>query len=134
VQFNDGSYAEMDAKGFVELNPLFTNLSFRWDIKPDWVVTPYIILGLGVAALNGEVSYEYEGTYYNSVGTDHYEDEDKRDIKEAEEDTDFNMPNILPLLQINIGVRAEIIPHLHLRAEAGIWDGFILRGGLAFRF
>lgn len=134
VQFNDGTYAEMDAMGFVELNPLFTNLSFRWDIVPNWVVTPYFVLGLGVAALNGEVSYNYNGTYYSSVGTRYYEDEDKRDIKEAEEETDFNMPNILPLLQINIGVRAEIVPHLHLRAEAGIWDGFILRGGLAYRF
>jgi len=134
VQFNDGSYAEMDAVGFVELNPLFTNLSFRWDIKPSWVVTPYFVLGLGVAALNGKVSYNYNGTYYYAGGTEFYEDDEERDIKEAEEDTDFNMPNILPLLQINIGVRAEIIPHLHLRAEAGIWDGFIVRGGLAFRF
>lgn len=134
VQFDDGSYAEMDAVGIVELNPLFTNLSFRWDIKPDWVVTPYFVLGLGVAALNGEVSYKYNGTYYWAGGTEEHEDEDKRDIKEAEEDTDFNMPNIIPLLQICLGVRAEIIPHLHLKAEAGIWDGLILRAGIAYKF
>lgn len=134
VQFDDGSYAEMDAMAVVELNPLFTNLSFRWDFKPDWVVTPYFVLGLGVAALNGEVSYQYDGTYYWAGGTEMHEDEDKRDIKEAEEDTDFNLPNILPLLQINLGIRAEVIPHLHLRAEAGIWDGFIFRVGLAYKF
>jgi hypothetical protein len=134
VQFNDGSYAEMDAEGNIELNPLFTNLSFRWDIKPSWAVTPYFVLGLGVAALNGEVSYKYNGTYFWAGGTEDHEDEDTRDIKEAEEDTDFNMPNILPLLQITLGVRAEVIPHLHLRAEAGIWDGIILRAGIAYKF
>ena len=134
VQYNDGSYAEMDAMAVVELNPLFTNLSFRWDFKPEWVVTPYFVLGLGVAALNGEVRYQYDGTYYWAGGTEVHEDEDSRDIKEAEEDTDFNMPNILPLLQINLGLRAEIIPHLHLRAEAGIWNGFIFRAGLAYKF
>jgi len=134
VQFNDGSYAEMNAVGLVELNPLFTNLSFRWDIKPSWVVTPYFVLGLGVAALNGEVSYNYNGTYYWAEGTESHEDEETRDIKEAEEYTDFNMPNILPLLQISLGIRAEVIQHLHLKAEAGIWDGFILRAGLAYKF
>jgi len=134
VQFNDGSYAEMDAVANVVMDPLFTNLSFRWDIKPDWVVTPYFVLGLGLASLNGEVSYNYNGTYYWAEGTENHQDEDVSDIKEAEEDTDFNMPNILPLLQITLGLRAEVIPHLHLKAEAGIWDGIILRAGLAYKF
>jgi hypothetical protein len=134
VQFNDGSHAEMDAVGNVVLNPLFTNLSFRWDIKPEWAVTPYFVLGLGIAALNGEVSYRYNGTYFWSGGTEEYDDDEKRDIKEAEEDADFNMPNILPLLQINLGVRAEVIPQLHFRAEVGIWDGLILRAGIAYKF
>jgi hypothetical protein len=134
VQYDDGSYAEMDAIGVIDLNPLFTNLSFRWDIKPGWIVSPYFVLGVGVAALNGEVSYEYSGTYYYSGGTEGYEDSDSRPVKEAEEDSDVNLPNILPLLQINLGLRAEIVPHLHIRAEAGIWNGLILRGGVAFKF
>ncbi len=134
VRFNDGTYAEMESVGVIDLNPLFTNLSFRWDIKPEWIVTPYVVLGLGVAALNGEVSYNYDGTYYWAQGTENYQDEDIRDIKEAEEDSDVNLPNILPLLQINLGVRGEVIPHLHLRAEIGIWDGIIFRAGIAYKF
>lgn len=134
VQFDDGSFAEMDAVGTVDLDPLFTNLSFRWDFKPNWRVTPYFVFGLGVAALNGEVSYNYRGTYYWWGGSEIHEDEDTRPIKEAEEDSDVNLPNILPLLQINLGIRGEIIPHLHLRAEAGIWDGLIIRAGLAYKF
>ncbi len=134
VYYDDGSYAEMDAVGIIDLNPLFTNLSFRWDFKPEWVVTPYFVLGLGIASLRGEVSYEFAGPYYWAGGKEDYEDSESRPVKEAEEDSDINLPNILPLLQINIGVRAEIIPHLHLRAEAGIWDGLILRLGLAYKF
>jgi hypothetical protein len=134
VQFDDGTYAEMDAVGIVDLNPLFTNFSFRWDFKPEWTVTPYFVLGLGVAALNGEVSYNYNGIYHWALGEEYHEDEDIRDIKEAEEDTDVNLPNILPLLQINLGVRGEVVPHLHLRAEVGIWDGLILRAGIAYKF
>jgi hypothetical protein len=134
VQYVDGSSAEIDAVGIIDLDPLFTNLSFRWDIKPTWAVTPYFILGLGFAALNGEVSYEYNGTYYWAGGTESHDDSYSKPIEEVEEDFEVSLPNIIPLLQINLGLRAEIIPHLHLRAEAGIWDGFIIRGGLAYKF
>jgi hypothetical protein len=134
LNYDDGSYAEMSTLGIIDLNPLFTNLSFRWDIKPNWIVTPYFVLGLGIAALNGDVSYEYNGTYYYDGGTENHQDSDSRSAKEAEEEADVNLPNILPLLQINLGLRAEIIPQLHFRAEAGIWNGLILRGGLAFKF
>jgi hypothetical protein len=133
--FNDGSYAEVkDAVGEFTLNPLFTNLNFRWDFKPDWRVTPYFIFGLGVAALNGDVSYNYTGSYRWGISEAEVGKSDTKPIKEVEEDSDENLPNIIPLLQLNLGVRAEVIPHLHLRAEVGIWDGFVFRAGMAYRF
>ncbi len=134
-KFTDGSSAEVkDALGEITLNPLFTNLSFRWDFKPGWRVTPYFVLGVGVAALNGEVRYDYIGSYRWSGFEQSVGESETSTVKEAEEDSDINFPNILPLLQMNLGVRAEIIPHLHLRAEAGVWDGFALRAGIAYRF
>ncbi len=135
--FEDGSYAEVkDAVGEINLNPLFTNLNFRWDFKPEWKVTPYFIFGVGVAVLDGEVSYDWIGPYRWGVFEEEVGESKTMSIKEAEEepDVDFNLPNIIPLLQLNLGVRAEVIPHLHLRAELGIWDGFVLRAGLAYRF
>jgi len=135
--FDDGSFAEVkDAVGEINLNPLFTNLNFRWDFKPEWKVTPYFIFGVGVAVLNGEVSYDWIGSYRWGVFEESVGESEKMSIKEAEEepDVDFNIPNIIPLLQLNLGVRAEVIPHLHLRAEVGIWDGFVLRAGMAYRF
>jgi len=133
--FDDGSYAEVkDALGEVTLNPLFTLLNFRWDFKPKWMVTPYFVFGVGVAALNGEVRYDYVGSYRWQVFEQQIGESETKTMNEAEEDFDTNLPNIVPLLQMNLGVRAEIIPHLHLRAEVGIWDGFALRAGVGYRF
>lgn len=133
--FNDGSYAEVkDALGEITLNPLFTTLNFRWDFKPGWRVTPYFVFGVGMAALNGEVRYDYIGSYKWQVFEQDVGETETMSIKEAEEDSDINLPNILPLLQINLGIRAEVIPLLHLRVEAGIWDGFALRAGVGYRF
>jgi hypothetical protein len=38
------------------------------------------------------------------------------------------------ILQTHVGVRGEILPFLHARIEIGFWDGFVLRGGIAYRF
>jgi len=133
--FNDGSYAEVkDALGEVTLNPLFTLLNFRWDFKPSWRVTPYFVFGVGVAALNGKVRYDYIGSYRWQVFEQQIGESETKTIQEAEEESDANIPNIVPLLQMNLGIRAEVIPHLHLRAEVGIWDGFALRAGVGYRF
>jgi hypothetical protein len=133
--FSDGSSAEVkDALGEITLSPLFTLLNFRWDFKPDWMVTPYFVFGVGVAALNGEVRYDYIGSYRWQVFEQQVGESETRTVKEAEEDSDINFPNIVPLLQINLGIRAEVFRHLHLRIEAGIWDGFAIRAGAGYRF
>lgn len=132
--YADGSYAEVESEGYVILNPFSTNLSFRWDMRPSWRITPYIVFGFGLAAMNGEVGYSYAGTYNWGGPQEAVNDSQVKNLKEAEEDMEFNIPNVFFLFQANLGLRAQIIPHLHVRIETGIWDGFILRAGLAFRF
>ena len=132
--FSDGSFATADASGEILLNPFFTHLSFRWDLMPSWRITPYVILGLGVATLSGELHYEYLGEYKWLGVNETVEDSDLKDIKEAEEDIDFNIPNIFPLLQASVGVRVEIIPNLHMKVGAGFWNGFIFRIGISGRY
>jgi len=132
--FADGSFATADAVGEIALDPFFSNLTFRWDLFPEWRVTPYLIFGAGIADLNGEVSYNYSGQYSSRQATETIEEEDTRTLKEAEEEMDANIPNILPLFQLNLGIRAEIIPHLYIKAGAGFFDGFILRAGISGRF
>ena len=132
--FSNGTYATADSFTEITLNPLFTNLSFRWDMVPHWRVTPFIILGVGIAAMNGEFNYNYSGLY-KWVGSDeNISDSQLKTIKEAEEDWSVNIPNIFPLMQVNIGVRARIIPNLYIKAETGFWNGFILRAGVSGRF
>jgi hypothetical protein len=39
----------------------------------------------------------------------------------------------LPFIQLNLGLKAKVTPNIHLMVDAGIWNGFIIRGGLAIR-
>ncbi len=146
--YDDGSYAEASGTGEVILRPLFTTLSFRWDFVPRWRVTPYFSVAAGMASIgkvkqSGEtvdydrtdnVTWEYEGQY-NWVGPDYsISGGGTMTLKEAEEEGDFNIPNILPLISLNFGARAEITPNLLVRAEIGFWDGLGYRLGISGRF
>jgi len=132
--FSNGTYATADSLTEITLNPLFTNLSFRWDMVPHWRVTPFIILGIGIAAMNGEFNYNYSGLYKWGGSDENISDSQLKTIKRAEEDWDLNIPNIFPLMQVNVGVRARIISNLYIKAETGFWNGFILRAGISGRF
>jgi hypothetical protein len=53
--------------------------------------------------------------------------------KEDGDDEEFNIP-IFPFIQLNVGLKLEILDQVHLLTDFGIWNGFAFRGGLAFRF
>jgi tetratricopeptide (TPR) repeat protein len=133
-EFTNGSYTQVESDGYLETNPFTTDLSFRWDFKPLWRVSPYFVFGIGLASLNGNIGYSYTGNYYFNGAKEPISDSDAKNFKEAEEEIDFNIPNIFPLLQISFGLRGEIYHGLTLRVEAGIWDGIVFRGGIAYRF
>ena len=133
-EFQDGSYGEAEASGFIEASLFSTNLSFRWDINPSWRVTPYFVLGFGVAPLKGKISYSYTGNYYWAGPQESIHESVDKTLKEFEEDIEVNIPNILFILQVNFGLKGEIFENFFLKMEAGFWDGFIIRGGLAYRF
>ncbi len=146
--FDDNTYAEANGSGEVILNPLFTTLSVRWDFMPRWRVSPYYSMGLGLAVLGKEkrsgdainydktdsVSWEYEGVYHWAAGSYKVAGADQLSLREVEEESDFNIPNILPLFLVNLGVRADIMPFLVLRGEVGFYDGIAFRLGVSGRF
>ena len=132
--FSNGSHAEVESEISLKVRPLLTNLSFRWDIVPNWPVSPYFVLGFGLGALRGEFSYNYTGTYTWAGPPEHIEDQVIKTLKEVEEEIDVNLPNIFPLFQAGFGLRIQILPVLHLKGEASFWNGFILRAGAALRF
>jgi len=133
-EYTNGTYAQVISLSYITTNPLTTNLSFRWDINPKWRVSPFFVTGFGVAALIGEAGYEYSGTYVWAGPSDEIGDSDDRTFKEWQEESDTNIPNIFYLFQLQLGVRARIVPRVSVNAELGIWDGFVFRIGLFYRF
>jgi len=143
MNFDDGSTFEGSATGDVILTPLTFHLSVRWDIMARSPIHPYITIGLGAATFSSieedKVSYSWEGEL--DVPGDPlttYEGEEIRTIREIqdeleEEDEDFLPLSVLPFIQLNLGLKGKITENIHLMVDAGIWNGFILRGGIALR-
>jgi hypothetical protein len=132
--FSNGSRAVVDAQAYVEMRPWSTHMNFRWDFLPSRRISPLIVLGLGLARLDGIVGYSYTGTYFWEGPEETIGESDEKDFKTAEEEIGDSIPNILPFVQACLGLRAELYRGLSLRAEAGFWNGIIFRGGLSYRF
>lgn len=137
-----GSFSSTSSGEFL-IKPLSFHLSLRWDIIPSAVVHPYITLGLGAAtgtALEGaRVLYSYSGDLVlPGQVPEHYEDSLNKSLKELKEDMeeegeDFFLPGFVPFVQLNLGIKARVTDKIHLLVDAGIWNGFLLRGGVAVR-
>lgn len=128
-EFTDGSYFDGSGSGSLLLDPISYHLSLRWDIKPSGRLYPYFGLGCGLASLSGYLSYEANGDFYDGATeqseSETYSDEiDVGDIK----------TKITPVIvQLNLGLKYEMTDNFHLLIDAGIWNGFLLRGGVALR-
>jgi hypothetical protein len=141
MSFDDGSFFDGLASGDIELNPLTFLLSVRWDILPSSPVHPYITLGVGAASYSSiqddVVSYIWMGDLDVAGGpTETYEESGTKTIDEIKEDLDEDEDfplTVLPFIQLNLGLKAKVTPNIHLMVDAGIWNGFIIRGGLAIR-
>ena len=141
MTFQDSSTFLGQADGDIALNPLTFLLSVRWDILPKSPVHPYITLGVGAAAFSSfkddVVSYAWLGELDVAGGpTETYEDSGTKTIEEIKEDLeegeDFPL-SFLPFIQLNLGLKGKITQNIHLMADVGIWNGFIIRGGIAIR-
>lgn len=132
--FNGAADAEARIKALAFL------LTFRWDILPSMVVHPYITIGGGIStskALDDSfVSYSYSGQLTGSaIATETVSGSDSKTLRELkdEAETDFTLPNFLPFIQLNLGLKARLTTNIHLFVDGGVLDGLILRGGAALR-
>jgi hypothetical protein len=144
MEFFDGSGFGGGASGDVALNPTTFNLSLRWDIISAARIHPYLTFGVGAATFssieNDEVHYSWSGTLDVAGGpTESYgPEEETKTIQQIrdeleEDDEDFLPLSFLPFIQLNFGLKAKVTDNIHLMVDVGIWNGFILRGGLAIR-
>ncbi len=125
------------------IKPWSFHLSFRWDIFPASVVHPYLTFGLGAATASAleqaQVTYSFSGNLdAPGQAPEHYGDSVSKSIKQLKEEMEakgeeFFLPGFLPFLQLNIGLKAVLTPSIHLLIDAGIWDGFLIRGGISIR-
>jgi hypothetical protein len=144
--------AQFDGQGTskVTTKPLAALLSFRWDIFPRGRVHPYFSFGLGIAggsALDETViEYDFHGSasfpneapnVIEESGTKtllQLHEESLEPPEEGEEEKEpFEYPGFFPFLQLHFGLKAKITANIHLLVDAGIFDGFLLRGGIAIR-
>jgi hypothetical protein len=144
MEFNDGSTFGGITAGDVVLNPTTFHLSFRWDIIPTSRIHPYITFGVGAATFSSiesdEVHYSWSGELDVTGGPEesYGPEEETKTIKQIQdeleqEDEDFLSLPFLPFIQLNLGLKAKITDSIHFMVDAGVWNGFILRGGLAIR-
>ncbi len=142
ISGEEGHFAASSGGEFL-IKPLSFHVSFRWDIIPSSVVHPYITFGLGAAtgtALEeARVTYSYSGDLIlPGQSPEHYEDSISKTLKELkeeleEEGEDFFLPGFIPFVQLNLGLKAKLSQNIHLLLDAGIWNGFLLRGGVSIR-
>lgn len=131
MDFTDGSYVDFIANGEFIMEPLSYNLSFRWDIKPSWVVHPYIGFGFGIAPLKGNFSFTTDGTFYDAnSGTRERETESEK--KNLEDLKDLPL-KIIPIIQFNLGIKANITNNIQFHLDTGMWNGLLIRGGISLR-
>jgi hypothetical protein len=120
-------------------------LTFRWDIFPSKVVHPYITFGGGISTAkaleDSYVSYSYSGELAGSAvpETETYSDEETKTLRElrdealGDEENDFPIPNFIPFIQLNLGLKARLTKSIHILIDAGVFDGFMASAGLAIR-
>lgn len=100
--------------------------------------------GFGVADTNAvlkdsllDISFTGTATFEGEE-SDVYNESVNKTLQEIKEEADaegddFFMPPILPFFQLNFGLKGEITPNLYILLETGIFNGFILRGGISIR-
>jgi len=133
-EFTSGAVASADVKSNIVTSPFSTHINFRWEVGSNARITPYFVAGFGFAPLKGTFSYTYSGTYHKGDLIQPIADSKEKTLGELSQDIDFKIPELLVILQLHFGVKAQLYQGLSLIGEAGFWDGFVFRGGLAYRF
>ena len=132
-----GVSGDVTLDGNIDLRPHSFNLSLRWELWPSARVHPYLGFGFGFGALSGTASYTVEADL-DGLPDPPPESEEwtlKELIEEYEQEEGESFPaSFFPIIHLNFGLRGEVYDNIYLLLEVAIYDGFILRGGLAYRF
>lgn len=128
----DDSYVHGSGSCILLWQPTSYHLNFRWDLIPSWRLHPYIGFGAGIGTLNGFLTYEATVEAYDASTATTTIQIISEEINL--EFLEYTEPKITPLVvQLNLGFNFEITNNLYLLLDAGIWNGFLVRGGVCLR-
>ena len=143
LESTQGHVFQGEGSGYFDIAPVSAHLSFQWDIKPQWRIRPYISFGFGLAwgkvFERARVGYSVSGTLVQlGQVLDTYEQSDTMTLAELKQDLEeegenFSLPDVFPFVNLNAGIKGEITRSVYLMLDAGVWDGFLIRAGLAIR-
>jgi len=131
--------AEINAVGIFDFSPHSFNLSFRWDIVPNYRIHPFFSIGFGIGKLDGFVNLQATtktyigGTVITDKETEEKTLEDLIAIYEKEQGESFPV-EFFPIVYVSLGMKGEITDNIYLLCEVAAYDGLSFRGGLAFKF
>jgi hypothetical protein len=135
--FNDS------AAGTARIEALSFLLTVRWDILPTKAVHPYITFGGGISTSraldDSSVAYTYTGLVTGSglgeTPISGGESKTLRQLKDeaGDEEEDISLPNFLPFVQLNLGLKVRLTRMLQMFVDVGVYDGFMATAGLAVR-
>ena len=128
-ELDSGKLFSLDSSGNVTIDSYAYVVDFRWDFFPKSRITPYFTLGGGVLKVKGTISAKAEGTYKEGAVVHNYSFEESEKIEEIED-----APKNLPVIIMNLGLRANLVAGLNFFVDAGIYNGFLFKGGISYRF
>ena len=136
---NAGNRLEAEARGTVDVFPHSVNLGFRWELWPSSRIHPYIGFSFGAGTLKGTLIADTKATLYYSSGATQtetaHEAKTLRQVLDDMKEQGNEYPlSFFPIFHVQFGLRGEIINNLYLLGEVAVYDGFIARGGIAYRF
>ena len=134
----NGNQAKVEADGTINLYPHSFNVNLRWEIAPRARIHPYIGLGFGFGVQDGKYVLHTKTTTYYQGNTQISESIEEKTLKQVldelkEEGNEFPV-GFFPIIQVQVGLRLELMENIYILAEGAVYDGIAFRGGLAFRF
>jgi len=133
---------EADASAIIKA--MSFHLTFRWDIFPSKAIHPYLTFGGGISTAkaldNSTLAYSYSGQLTGDAvtpetvsGSETKTLRELRDEALEDDEMDFPIPNFLPFIQLNLGLKARLTKMVHVLVDVGIFDGFMANAGIAIR-
>jgi hypothetical protein len=133
-----------EAEASAIIKAMSFQLTFRWDILPSKAIHPYLTFGGGISTAkaldNSTVAYSYSGQLTGDAvtpetvsGSETKTLRELRDEALEDDETDFPIPNFLPFVQLNLGLKARLTKMIHVLVDVGIFDGFMANAGIAIR-